>query len=61
MKHPQVIVVRTFSKIHAMAGMRAGYAIARPKTLELIRDYHSGSAVSVMTMAAAMAALAARG
>jgi histidinol-phosphate aminotransferase len=57
MKYPQVIVVRTFSKIHAMAGMRAGYAIARPKTLELIRDYHSGSAVSVMTMAAAMAAL----
>ena len=57
MKYAQVIVVRTFSKVHAMAGMRAGYAIAQPKTLELIRDYHSGSAVSVMTMAAAMAAL----
>jgi histidinol-phosphate aminotransferase len=57
MKYPQVIVVRTFSKIHALAGMRAGYAIAHPKTLGLIRDYHSGSAVSVMTMAAALAAL----
>jgi len=57
MKYPQVIVVRTFSKIHAMAGMRAGYAIAQPRTLELIREYHSGSAISVMTMAAAIAAL----
>jgi histidinol-phosphate aminotransferase len=57
MKYPQVIVVRTFSKIHAMAGMRAGYAIAQPKTLEFIRDHHSASGVSVMTMAAAIAAL----
>jgi len=57
MKYPQVIVARTFSKIHAMAGMRAGYAIAQPKTIALIRAYHSNSGMSVMTMAAATAAL----
>ena len=56
-KYPQVIVVRTFSKIHAMAGMRAGYALAQPKTVELMRDYHSASGMSVMTMAAATASL----
>lgn len=56
-KYPQVIVARTFSKIHAMAGMRAGYAIAQPKTLELMREYHSASGMSVMTMAAATASL----
>ena len=57
MKYPQVIIARTFSKIHAMAGMRAGYAIAQPKTLELMREYHSASGMSAMTMAAAVASL----
>ena len=56
-KHPQVIVARTFSKIHAMAGMRAGYALAQPKTIALMRAYHSNSGMSVMTMAAAAASL----
>jgi histidinol-phosphate aminotransferase len=56
-KYPQVIIARTFSKIHAMAGMRAGYAIAQPKTLELMREYHSSSGMSAMTMAAATASL----
>jgi histidinol-phosphate aminotransferase len=56
--YPQVIVARTFSKIHAMAGMRAGYALAQPKTIALMRAYHSNSGMSVMTMAAATAALA---
>jgi histidinol-phosphate aminotransferase len=57
LKYPQVIVARTFSKIHAMAGMRAGYALAQPKTIALMRAYHSNSGMSVMTMAAATASL----
>jgi histidinol-phosphate aminotransferase len=57
MKYPQVIVARTFSKIHAMAGIRAGYALAQPKTIALMRAYHSNSGMSVMTMAAANASL----
>jgi histidinol-phosphate aminotransferase len=57
MKYPQLIVARTFSKIHAMAGVRVGYAIANPKTLEAIKEYHSASGMSVMSLAAANASL----
>lgn len=56
-KYPQVIVARTFSKIHGMAGMRVGYAIAQPKTLALMREHHSASGMSVMSLAAATASL----
>jgi histidinol-phosphate aminotransferase len=51
--YPQVIVARTFSKIHGMAGMRVGYAIAQPATLERLRAHHSPSGMSVMSRAAA--------
>jgi histidinol-phosphate aminotransferase len=57
MKYPQLIVTRSFSKIHAMAGIRVGYAIAQPKTLGAIREYHSASGMSVTSMAAANASL----
>jgi histidinol-phosphate aminotransferase len=56
-KYPQVIIARTFSKIHGMAGMRVGYAIAQPKTLEAMRRHHSGSGLSVMSLSAATASL----
>lgn len=56
-KFSQVIVARTMSKIHGMAGMRVGYAIAQPKTLAEIREYHSGSGLSSMSLAAATASL----
>jgi histidinol-phosphate aminotransferase len=41
-KGEDVIVLRTFSKIYGMAGLRAGAAIARPELLEKIRIYGSG-------------------
>ena len=56
-KYPQVIIARTMSKIHGMAGMRVGYAIAQPKTLVQIREFHSGSGMSSMSLAAATASL----
>jgi len=34
-------VVRTFSKIYAMAGMRLGYGIAHPQTAERVRPFLS--------------------
>ncbi len=34
-----VIVLRTFSKIYGMAGLRCGFAIARPDLLEKIHNY----------------------
>lgn len=56
-KYSQLIVIRTMSKAHGMAGMRVGYAIAQPKTLTEIREFHSGSGLSSMSLAAAAASL----
>ena len=38
-----VIVARTFSKISGLAGMRLGYAIARPDIIRRMRPYTTGS------------------
>jgi histidinol-phosphate/aromatic aminotransferase/cobyric acid decarboxylase-like protein len=37
-----VIVMRTFSKIYGMAGLRAGFAMARPDLLAKLRPYGVG-------------------
>jgi histidinol-phosphate aminotransferase len=37
-----VIVVRTFSKIYALAGMRVGYALARPEIIARLRPFRMG-------------------
>lgn len=55
--NPQVIVSRTFSKVYGMAGLRIGYAIAHPKTLEKLRAHKLGAAVNALASAAAVAAL----
>lgn len=46
MENPNVFVVRTFSKIHGMAGMRLGYAIGRPELLSAMRQYRLGNGVN---------------
>ncbi len=55
--HPNVVIARTFSKIHGMAGMRVGYAIGQPTMLGKLRAFHSSSGMSVMSVAAATASL----
>lgn len=52
-----VIVVRTFSKIYGMAGLRLGYGIAHPSTAQRLRDFVSSNSVSVAASAAALASL----
>src|ERR1700722_13553259 len=37
-----VIVLRTFSKLYGMAGIRAGFAMGRPDLLAKLRPYGSG-------------------
>lgn len=54
---PQVLVVRTFSKVFAMAGLRVGYAIAQPATLARLRPQMPVMALNVLGVAAATAAL----
>ena len=38
-----VVVLRTFSKLYGMAGLRAGAALARPDLLEKIRGWSAGA------------------
>jgi histidinol-phosphate aminotransferase len=51
-----VIILRTFSKLYGMAGLRAGAAIGRPDLLEKIRSYGAG-ALPVTGMVGAIASL----
>ncbi len=38
-----VVILRTFSKLYGMAGLRAGAAIARPDLIEKIRPFSAGA------------------
>ncbi|MET1258677.1 histidinol-phosphate transaminase [Flagellimonas sp. DF-77] len=53
-----VIIARTFSKIHGMAGLRVGYAVAQETTLnELQRITRAGMGISYPSVFAALAAM----
>jgi histidinol-phosphate aminotransferase len=52
-----VIVLRTFSKIYGMAGLRCGFAIARPDLLEKLHNYGGYNFMPVTAVAAASASL----
>jgi histidinol-phosphate aminotransferase len=52
-----VVVLRTFSKIYGMAGLRCGFAIARPDLLQKIRDYQGWNAMPITAVVAATASL----
>lgn len=52
-----VIVLRTFSKIFGMAGLRCGFAIGRPDLLEKINIYSGWNAMPITALAAATASL----
>lgn len=55
-----VVILRTFSKIYGMAGLRAGAAFARPDLLDKIKPYGAG-ALPVVGMVGAIASLGAKG
>lgn len=53
-----IMVCRTFSKIHGMAGIRVGYMVAQPETLEMIREMvRSNMGLSIASLQGAMASL----
>jgi len=59
-KNPNILVIKTFSKIHAMAGLRIGFVIGHPVLIKKLQpDYFQSSqlAVSVLSLNAAMASL----
>jgi histidinol-phosphate aminotransferase len=52
-----VIVLRTFSKIYGMAGIRCGMAIGRPDLLVKFENYSGWNAMPITAVAAATASL----
>jgi histidinol-phosphate aminotransferase len=59
-KNPNILVIKTFSKIHAMAGLRVGFIIGHPLLIEKLKPNYFQStqiAISNLSMAAALASL----
>src|SRR5207253_441664 len=54
---PNLIVLRTFSKAHGLAGMRVGYGLGDPKLMQYFSRVKIVFSVSSMAEAAAIAAL----
>lgn len=55
--HPNVVVTRTFSKAHGLAGIRVGYAIGHPDVIAAIDKTLFPFAVNGLAQAAAIAAI----
>ena len=55
-----IVILRTFSKIYGMAGLRAGAAMGRPDLLQKIQGYSAG-ALPITGMVAATASLKSKG
>ncbi|MHB1487725.1 MAG: histidinol-phosphate transaminase [Acidimicrobiales bacterium] len=58
-RHPNLVVLRTFSKAYGLAGLRVGYAIANDAVADVLRKLAVPFAVSSLAQAAALASLAA--
>ncbi len=53
-----MLVLRTFSKIHGLAGLRVGYAVGSPQVIELVNRLRAPFNVNSLAQCAALAALA---
>lgn len=56
-ERPNVVVTRTFSKIHGLAALRVGYAIALPETITELRKAQAPFTVTSLGQAAAAESL----
>jgi len=54
---PNLVVTRTFSKIYGLAGLRIGYAVARPEVADLMNRVRQPFNVGNLGLVAAIAAL----
>ena len=57
-EHPNLVVTRTFSKIHGLAALRVGYAVSSPEFAEWMNRIRQPFNVGGLGLAAAEAALA---
>jgi len=53
-----VVVLRSFSKIYGLAGLRVGYGVAKPEIVEYLNRVRPPFNVNTIAQAAALAALA---
>jgi histidinol-phosphate aminotransferase len=56
-RYPNLVVLRTFSKIYGLAGLRLGYAVARAEVVEWVDRVRAPFNVSRIAQAAGAAAL----
>jgi histidinol-phosphate aminotransferase len=55
--HPNLVVLRTFSKAYRLAALRVGYAVGAPEVITALRKVSSPFSVNTLAQAAAVAAL----
>jgi histidinol-phosphate aminotransferase len=53
-EHPNLLIFRSFSKAHGLAGLRLGYALGGPGSEELLRELEPDLGVSEVTQAGAL-------
>ncbi len=56
-KHPNLVILRTFSKIYGLAALRIGYGIMQPQVVSALTKVKDAFNTSRMAQAAALAAL----
>lgn len=56
-EHPNVVVLRTFSKAYGLAGLRVGYAVAHPTVATALRKAATPFGVTDLAQQAAIASL----
>ena len=54
---PNLVIVRTFSKVYGLAGLRVGYGVASPEVANLMHRVRQPFNVNNLALAAAIAAL----
>jgi histidinol-phosphate aminotransferase len=57
-EHPNLVVLRTFSKAYGLAGARVGYAISHPEVADVLNRLRPAFNVNSLAQAGARAALA---
>jgi histidinol-phosphate aminotransferase len=55
--HPNLVVLRTFSKAHALAGVRVGYGLSHPEVADMLNRVRQPFNVNIPALVGAEAAL----
>jgi len=56
-RHPNLLIARTFSKVYGLAGLRVGFGMCHPKVADLLNRVRQPFNVNSLALAAAVAAL----